>query len=260
MLNLEQNAMDSLVHGVEHFINEEKPSDLKYTILHVFHAVELFLKARLAKDDPSSILKPHRANHTIDFDTCVKKLKTIGVDISEQNRNNLNALRNLRNFIEHYQIACTRNEIVQYLGRAMFFLDSFLQRELGINLKEQLDEEIYRVLSEALYTYNELLEKANEQMMIVINEINEHADHHEPSPHYSVEFCVKCGEKTILISDRTLVDGSVQCFFCKARSIVETCERCGSFMLYSSYSEVEEDDPNLCEDCWHELNYQIVND
>ncbi len=34
-LNLEQNAMDSLVHGVEHFVNEEKPSDLKYTILHI---------------------------------------------------------------------------------------------------------------------------------------------------------------------------------------------------------------------------------
>ena len=64
-LSLEQNALDSLVHGVEHYVNEEKPTDLKYTILHVFHAVELFLKARLAKNDPSSIFKKRRNNHTV---------------------------------------------------------------------------------------------------------------------------------------------------------------------------------------------------
>jgi hypothetical protein len=68
VLGLEQNAMDSLVHGVEHFVNEEKPTDLRYTILHVFHAVELFLKARLAKDDPLSIFTNRRTDSkAIDF-------------------------------------------------------------------------------------------------------------------------------------------------------------------------------------------------
>jgi hypothetical protein len=57
-LGLEQNAMDSLVNGVEHFVNSEKPTDLQYTILHMFHAVELFLKARLAKVTPQLISLP----------------------------------------------------------------------------------------------------------------------------------------------------------------------------------------------------------
>ena len=43
--------MDSLVHGVEHHIHGSREYDRKYVILHVFHAVELFLKARLAKYD-----------------------------------------------------------------------------------------------------------------------------------------------------------------------------------------------------------------
>src|SRR5437773_1820574 len=98
--------MDSLVHGVEHFINEEKPTDLKYTILHVFHAVELFLKARLAKDDPASIFRNPRSNYTIGFQTSLKRLNDIGIDVLEKNRKDLDELSKLRNSIEHHQIEC----------------------------------------------------------------------------------------------------------------------------------------------------------
>lgn len=50
--DLVENAKDSLSHGVDHFIEAQEsgdPSHLKYTILHTFHAIELYLKARLAK-------------------------------------------------------------------------------------------------------------------------------------------------------------------------------------------------------------------
>jgi hypothetical protein len=57
VIRLEENAMDSLVHGIEHYLYGRKTTDWKYVILHVFHAVELFLKARLAKYDESLIYK-----------------------------------------------------------------------------------------------------------------------------------------------------------------------------------------------------------
>lgn len=52
IIGLEKNANDSLVHAVEHFVADEMPTDLKYAILHIYHAVELFLKAWLVKICP----------------------------------------------------------------------------------------------------------------------------------------------------------------------------------------------------------------
>jgi len=260
VLCLEQNAMDSLVHGVEHFVNEEKLTDLKYTILHVFHAVELFLKARLAQNDPLSIFRDPRTNYTVNFQTSIQRLSKIGVNMSKQNRNDLDALHKIRNSIEHHQIERSRSEIEHYLGRAMYFLDSFLQRELGIKLKDELDEDTYRVLSEAFYTYTERLPGANEQLKEVQNEMMRHADPKERSLPYSIEVCGECGEETIIIPDPTSPSGTVQCFLCHTRFYVETCERCGSYMLFSSRSEKEIDEPNICEYCWDEFKYRIAND
>lgn len=52
--SLQENAIDSLQHGIEHFLEENQAGrNLKATIIHVFHAVELFLKAALATVHPS---------------------------------------------------------------------------------------------------------------------------------------------------------------------------------------------------------------
>ena len=260
VLGLEQNAIDSLVHGVEHFVNGEKPTDLKYTILHVFHAVELFLKARLARTDPSSIFT--KKQHTVDFRTAIKRLREAGIEVSEQNYNDLNSLGVIRNSIEHYQIQFDRNAIEHYIGRAMFFLDSFLSRELGINLKEQLDEDTYAVILEALYTYKEQLEKAKEPLRQAMVEMERGVRLEERPYLYSLMFCPQCSEETILIPDPTSRDKTVHCFFCDSRFVVEFCERCDSPILttLSSIKERDIDEPLICENCWDELDYRIKND
>lgn len=261
VLGLEQNALDSLMHGVEHFINAEKPTDLKYTILHIFHAVELFLKARLAKVEPFLIFKKPKSDHTVDFKTLVERLCEKGITLSEQNCRDLNELRKIRNLIEHYQINESHSSIEHFLGRTMYFLDSFLRNELDINLEERLDAETYRILSQALYSYQERLAKAKEGMRKVQQELEKGVRFKERAFLYSLLFCEECGEETVIIPDPTVPRGTVHCFFCDAHFTVTTCERCSSYILLSTSlqeshaADDDEDDdlPELCESCWEEI-------
>ncbi len=55
-LALEENALDSLKEGVQRLASARGGYDLKHAILHVAHAVELFLKARLAREESSPFL------------------------------------------------------------------------------------------------------------------------------------------------------------------------------------------------------------
>jgi hypothetical protein len=71
VITLEENAMDSLIHGIEHHLYGKRKSDWKYIVLHVFHAVELFLKARLAKHDEKLIYTNRKDGHTV---SCVEGL------------------------------------------------------------------------------------------------------------------------------------------------------------------------------------------
>ena len=62
-IGLEENALDSLKHGIEHFIRDTSKTDLKYAILHIAHSVELFIKARLSKEHFLLIFfKPENSN------------------------------------------------------------------------------------------------------------------------------------------------------------------------------------------------------
>jgi hypothetical protein len=73
-ITLEENAMDSLVHGIEHYLYGKRKSDWKYIVLHVFHAVELFLKARLANHDEKLIYTNYKSGHTVNCVEAIERL------------------------------------------------------------------------------------------------------------------------------------------------------------------------------------------
>ncbi|MBN3891046.1 MAG: DUF3644 domain-containing protein [Nostoc sp. JL31] len=226
VLTLEGNAIDSLVHAVEHFLDEERPTYLKYAILHVFHAVELFLKARLAKIDPELIFEKQRkdgSRFTISVSKARECLEKEGIIFSTVNKNNLDALQVVRNQIEHYRFSGNREDIINYVGQAMYFLESFLKTELEISLKKELDaveEGVYETLSRAyLFYIKRMLE----------NGIELH-------PRYKgldgTDFviCPNCEEETVVIPDPTTQDDSVHCFLCHTSYsfFQESCLRCES--------------------------------
>lgn len=250
VLTLEENAMDSLVHAVEHFIAGKKETDLKYTILHVFHAVELFLKARLAKADPNQIYeKPDNSGanaYTVKFDELIKRLGKFNVDLSRQDKNNLQFLRQVRNSIEHHRLNANSEQIEDYVGRAMRFLETFLENELGITLKAELNKEVYHILSEALYSYEERLKKAEQEM-------EKHLPQHpRDRVLYEVLFCQDCDEKTVAFPDETSKDGTVHCFFCERRFYGGFCGRCGCAIVSATASE-DDDGIVICDNCCDQI-------
>lgn len=248
--DLEENAMDSLVHGVEHFLSAtgaKEKRNLKHAVLHVFHAVELFLKARLAEAHPTLIyVKPEQAEddgaHTVDFAVLVRRLGKVGATLSKEEIDDLTALRKFRNSIEHHKLAASKEDIKNYLGRAMRFLETFLRDELDTELKEHVDATTYEALSEAIHSYKERVARAKEEMDDFLPSDPKSAGD------YEVLYCPNCGEETIVNPDRTEDAGKVHCFFCKERFVPSECFRCGRTTLVGLGGE-DDEDGELCEEC-----------
>lgn len=249
--DLEENAEDSLSHGVDHFLEAQEsgdPSHLKYTIHHTFHATELYLKARLAKAHPSLIFqKPEDAHKedpkTVDFDTLIGRLASASVKLKDQEKEDLNQLRKVRNRIEHHKISFSIEQAQDYVGRAMRFLEQFLKDELEISLKENLDPDKYKALQEAVYSYEERVEKAIESAEV-------DAPFRNDDPDWELIECTDCGEQTI--SPTPEDDGQCRCHFCDAKFKVTYCPGCGSARL-----DIDEDDYIECDDC---VEYRMSKD
>lgn len=253
ILDLDQNAMDSLKHAVEHFLGK-KPNDLKYTILHVFHAIELFLKARLAQAHPILIYdRPEDASDdakTVAFDSLVRRIKNIGVDLSKDQLEDLGYLRKVRNSIEHHKFRGDHKNVVEYVGKAMKFLDKFLEDELDIKLREQLDEKIYKTLIEAVYSYEELVQKAVRAMEDDLPLSKERLDH-------TIHICENCGEETLPFPDPSSKSrDTIHCYFCGEEWYVEECSKCGGPIL-SSEPFKEENWRGCCDSCF---SYMVSKD
>jgi hypothetical protein len=250
---LQSNAMDSLVHGVEHHIHGTREYDLKYVILHVFHAVELFLKARLAKHDELLVYKKNGstigADYTIDL-----LIREAHIDLSKyiedrdpkkypgekQLGGNLKKLKEARHNIEHKEISNSQDGIKIILGEVFNFLDSFVERELGLNLKNELDkldlirndelsdiganidedeiESTYRTLSMSyLFYHRHMMEQG-----IISYKFCEH----------DLFTCEECGEESVVFPDPTLDSSEISkyklahCFNCWSMHSITICARC----------------------------------
>lgn len=91
--NLFENAIDSIKHGIEHFLGAQKDPKTegrhyKYSILHAIQGAELFLKERLLRINViliySNIDKPiSEGSITADFKSLPQRLMNSGVSIKE---------------------------------------------------------------------------------------------------------------------------------------------------------------------------------
>lgn len=105
-LNLFDNAIDSILHGLEHYAEGNlNPRDYKFSILHVAQGVELLLKERLAREHWVLVFekvdKPAAGERTVGFDGAIQRLEGICKVHLDKYKAGLQALKNARNEMEH---------------------------------------------------------------------------------------------------------------------------------------------------------------
>lgn len=266
---LEENAMDSLVHGVEHHLYGRRNTDKKYVILHVFHAVELFLKARLAKHDESLIYKNRKNGNTVGvdgaIDLLIEEVKLPLFQYAEKETEKqkkyklggkLNDLRKARNSIEHKEVSLNPDEVEKFLATAFIFLDNFVAEELGLNLKYELDkldevreeefaengadiknlesQSTYRTLSMTYFFYLQHMEREG---IPILKAKEKWID-------YNYFTCEICDEEAIAVPDPTAKYPRVaHCFNCIAQYGVHYCVKCGE--PYISFMQEWKNEINL---------------
>lgn len=260
VIELEQNAKDSLVHGIVHYQEslalEQKPEarkfNLKFSILSIFHSIELYLKARLVKAHPILIYdKPEYVGKdpkTVAFEVLTKRLFNVGVDLSKADKN-LKNLQSTRNSIEHHRVELSILQVEDYIVKAIRFLEDFLLKELGINLKKMLDgvdEGIYKDIAHCLNSFDA-------RLVIALDRVK---SYESQFPEYDVIICDCCRQKTMVLPNPESDEGNAYCFLCEENWLIIFCNGCSSPIYFDP-----EDEPLSivgCADCegWTAHNFE----
>lgn len=248
---LEANAKDSLRHGIEHFLDGQYASNLKQAILLVFHSVELFLKARLAKEHKTLIFeKPETGDSkdafTVGLNIAIARLKVANITVESDAVDAFKHLQRVRNRLEHHEYSGSLEETTNLIGRTLKALEGFLNTHLEMGWDSFLENETVVKVEELVLSYDEHLRKARERADSV-------ADHgcDNKTPCDCIVVCPACGEKTVPCPDGTSEDSrKTRCYFCDEPFFINYCDQCGEREL----SDVRWDDdpesyPNLCESC-----------
>lgn len=227
--SLEENAVDSLLHGIEHFIDSTDVRYLKYAVLHIAQAVELFLKERLNREHYLLVyLKPENSkpnDKTVNIDEAIKRLISAKVRISEDCIKAFQNIQNFRNQIQHFKISVNRETVKIELGRTLKYLEKFLLLELNIKIEERINKENYKIYSEAVYSYEERREVALQKMHELIN-------CNKNNINCNGEYCPNCGSLTILFPDLRFGSSNiVECYLCKEKFESRVCNKCGDLVF-----------------------------
>jgi transcription elongation factor Elf1 len=251
VITLEENAMDSLVHGIEHHLYGKRKSDWKYIVLHVFHAVELFLKARLAKHDEKLIYTNRKNGHTVSCVEAIGRLVNevnIPLDSYVECKSNskqeakyqltgeLEELRQARNDIEHKEASLDKDAVNKFLGVAFRFLDDFVSRELGLSLSEKLEELDgfrWEEMIEAGIEEEDIPEQDSYQTLSLayLSYIKHMSDrgiplHPKERVDHSFFTCELCGEEAVVLPDPRSYSTITYCYNCRAKYEGHTCAKC----------------------------------
>lgn len=242
VLTLEDNATDSFVTGVKMYLEPYNLLGWKYALLLVGQSLELFLKARLAKANPTLIFfdpkKAHDPNaKTVGYEEAIERLTTLGLSFTTQDLADIRFVRDLRNRVEHNEIRVDQLIVDTYLSRAMRFLDGFIYDELGLNVIDLFESAAqFQEFKEHTKSTEEQIaeaeQRANDQLPI------------RPKDRYSWEVvtCPECDAQAVPVNERM---GPVRCERCKAEWEVEECRRCAGIALVTR----EDEYPYYCDTC-----------
>jgi rRNA maturation protein Nop10 len=226
-----ENAVDSLQHGIAHYlVRSEHPTAIKHAVLTIYHAIELFLKERLAQVHPlliyRTIDRPITDDSvTVGLEEALGRLSNVGCGLEPAQAKTVRELQRRRNRIEHHRFDPLEDHQL-VVGQAIKFLLDFLPKHLATDLSDFVDEDD---------TYRELLQAA-----LSYDERRDHALAEARAQGKSVITCPECGEDTLCL-DPSLWN---YCYFCRTDVNVEECGRCGIYVLADQLGA-----SGLCDTC-----------
>jgi hypothetical protein len=132
-----RSAVEVLEHGLWHYFRSSTSADMKFAILHVDQAIELFLKEKV-RSSGRSIYKNPKETITIlgAYDILEKELNC---KIAE--KADLELLHEERNNIQHKYSNPNPEDTALHMEKALQFLKRFLKDELSADISEHLPSE-----------------------------------------------------------------------------------------------------------------------
>ena len=131
-----RSAFEVLNHGLWHFFRSDTSTDMKFALLHVDQAVELFLKECVRASGKSIYKNP---KETITIWGAYEVLTALSITIPE--KPDLELLHEERNSIQHKYANPSAEDAAFHIEKAMKFIRRFLKAELKIDVKDYVPAE-----------------------------------------------------------------------------------------------------------------------
>lgn len=139
--DLLENAEAALQQAARAFrTSRDDPSHLRHAILSMFQATELLLKLRLDELEPGVLAG------RLNTPSLIERLERYGARLEPHEKETVNALRRLRNALQHGAAKFGYRSARTVLRRTLVFLDRFSHEELGLWIADALPKDDWRQL------------------------------------------------------------------------------------------------------------------
>lgn len=132
-----RSALETLKHGLWHYLRSDTSLDLKFAILHIDQSIELLLKECVRSSGKSIYKNP---KETISIWQAYKILEE-ELNCSIPEKPDLELLHEERNNIQHKFSHPSADDTAFYVERAMIFINRFANDELDVDITEFIPSE-----------------------------------------------------------------------------------------------------------------------
>lgn len=133
-----ESCLETLVHGLEHYVRSDTGKDRKFAILHIDQAIELILKEKVRslglsiyKRDGKTTIGTKEAYDILERRRCVIAEKA-----------NLEMIHDERNLIQHKYSNPDENATKFHIENVLAFFERFLYQEFNIRIEDAIPQTI----------------------------------------------------------------------------------------------------------------------
>jgi hypothetical protein len=259
VLDLHDNAIDSLQHGLVHYMeydDNQSISDIKQVIMNLVNSIDLLIleKVRLVKGD-DAIFENERTDRfglgyrkTITAEKAYRLIKSDVDEISEEEFKAYEVLKILRNSATHssFSFGDDSEENIVFL---LHYIARFLDNELDENIEDFLDDSEFNFYHEKIrdLEYGDILqERIYAALEEEIKWMNFRSIKDGGIPVVADWACNECRRHGVSLDEDLATYGT--CVFCGAEHRIGVCSVCETLFDADWEGTIsDEDDFALCD-------------